>query len=40
VNKGFKEECFDKTFAVGFGEFYEKNQRVLKVNLNKETVDE
>ena len=33
-----KEECFDKIADFGFGEFYEKNQTVLRINLTKKAV--
>ena len=35
MKNGFKEECFDKMVAIGFGERYEKYQRFRTVNLNR-----
>lgn len=35
LKNGFREACFDKIVAIGFGETYEKNQRIREVNLTK-----
>jgi hypothetical protein len=35
LKKGFKEECFDKIVAFGFGQRYEKYQGIHDVNLTK-----
>jgi len=39
LKKGLKEECFDKIVAVGFGERYEKDQRMHDINLTKKVVE-
>ena len=40
MKSGFKEECFDKIVAVGFGERFEKYQRIITVNLNRQELIE
>ena len=40
MKNGFKEECFDKIVAFGFGERFEKNQRIRTVNLNRQELIE
>ncbi|GEO02524.1 hypothetical protein AAE02nite_01880 [Adhaeribacter aerolatus] len=33
MKNGFKEECFDKMVNIGFGEYYEKYQKIRTINL-------
>jgi len=40
MKNGFKEECFDAIVGFGFGDYYEKNQRVKAINLSKEVIKE
>lgn len=39
LRRGFREECFDKIVAFGFGEYYEKNQRIKVVNLKTKEIE-
>jgi len=39
LKNGFKDECFDKIVAFGFGERYERNQRIHDINLTRKRVE-
>ena len=39
LKNGLREECFDKIVEVGFGDRYEKNQRIHDINLTKKKVE-
>lgn len=40
LKDGFKyEDCFDRIVCVGLGDYYEKYQRFLKINLSKDKVE-
>jgi len=39
LKNGLQEECFDKIVVVGFGDRYERNQRIHNINLTQRKVE-